>query len=244
MNNWQIKGVKRSELNDNKQAIACMNAYIEPLQEVARQFSVNCSTDCIITYYQNTFETETKVQYTLPINLTGIVQQNIELTFQHRMDGPQGDVESIECNLDWESIIIEEGRPLDIKYLEGSKVEQLQAPNTTLQHSFTLYRSTAYDTRTPLRDKPTELNKFREAAWVTVAMMRRIFLINRVHYAPIAHVIHPIRKDVGLFNHIPSDLRRRIVQMYINSLRTDMTNALQSIKDSASLADGPLPDPF
>ena len=244
MNDWRIEGEERSELNDNEQAIACITAYIEPLQDVARQFSVVCSTDRIITYYGNTFETETTVQYTLPISLTGIFQQYIELSFQRRMDGPQGAVESIECKLDWEEIIIEENRPLDIKYLEGSKVQQLQVPNTTLQHSFTLYSTSERDTQIPSRDKPTEPNKFREAAWVTVAMMRRIFLINRVHYAPIAHVIHPIRKDVGLFNSIPSDLRKRIVHTYINSLRTDMTNALQSIKDSAALGDGPLPDPF
>jgi hypothetical protein len=243
MNNPRIEGDERLFLNEDKQAIACMDTYMKHLRKVSEQFAITCTTDDIVTFRCNPGE-DTNDTYTLKIRLVGVFEQDVKLIYQEKIWGPFGDEASIKCKLRWKNTTVNEEKPLDIKYLEGSKVHQLQlqVPKNPLQHSFTLHTTSIHDQKR--RDEPTELNKFREAAWVTVAMMRRIFLINRVHYAPIAHVIHPIRKDVGLFNHIPSDLRRRIVQMYINSLRTDMTNALQSIKDSASLADGPLPDPF
>ena len=243
MNNWLIEGDKRCIFNEDKQVLACMDTYMKHLQKVSDQFSTNCTTDGIITFCCNPGE-ETNDTYTLKIRLAGVFQQDMKLIYQENIWGPFGDEASIECKLHWGNTTVNEEKPLDIKYLEGSKVHQLQlrVPENPLQHSFTLHSTSIHDIQS--RDKPSELNKFREAAWTTVAMMRRIFLINRVHYAPIAHVIHPIRKDVGLFNHIPSDLRKRIVHTYINSLRTNMTNALQSIKDSAALGDGPLPDPF
>jgi hypothetical protein len=243
MNTLRVEGPNQSNerhaYDDDKYVIELMTAALEPIQKYSSKFFTTCTTNGIIQYEgnpNNPNDDDNYSIYTLTINLDcSIFCSKITLTFQDTLLGYHGDNELSKCKVNWQDIVIKESMPLDMKLLYGTVVLEPQSPE---EKNFSIILHESNQARWQPRNTLTEADKFRQAALKTVATMQRVMLINRVHCGPLASIIHPKRRDVGpLFNPIPEDLRKRIVHTYINALRADMMDTLQS-------KERPMPDPF